>query len=142
MSAIEWLDHTADIGFRATGASIEAAFCEAGKALFSLMFDIGTIEESAEYSFELSADTCEGLLADWLSELLAQKDLTRLIFSRFEVAISRSEASGFLAKGRAFGERLDRVKHQAGTEIKGISYLGLEVVCQDAACTAQVLVDV
>jgi protein archease len=142
MSAIEWLDHTADIGFRATGPSIEAAFCEAGKALFSLMFNIGTIEESAEYSFELSADTREGLLADWLSELLAQKDLTRLIFSRFEVTISGSEVSGFLAKGRAFGERLDRVKHQAGTEIKGISYLGLEVVFQGEVCSAQVLVDV
>lgn len=142
MSPIEWLDHTADIGFRATGPSIEAAFCEAARALFSFMFVIENIDAHVDYSIEVGAATLEGLLAEWLSELLAQKDLTRLVFSRFEVKISGNETTGFSAVGRAIGERLDRVKHQAGTEVKGISYLGLAVTCQDSAYTAQVLVDV
>ena len=142
MSPIEWLDHTADIGFRATAPSIEAAFCEAGCALFSLMFAIENIHECTTYRIAVNAATREALLVEWLSELLAQKDLTRLVFSRFEVEISGNETSGFFAEGKAYGEPLDRGRHQPGTEIKGISYLGLTVTCQENACAVQVIVDV
>ena len=142
MSPIEWLDHTADVGFRATGNSVEAAFCEAGRALFSLMFSIETIAQQTEHKIEVFAPSLDDLLVEWLSELLAQKDLTRLIFSRFDVTISGNEASGFSAVGHAFGESLDRTRHQPGTEVKGISYLGLAVTCQDGVSTVQVVVDV
>ena len=142
MSPIEWLDHTADVGFRATAPSIEAAFCEAGRALFSLMFAIENIHECTTYRVAVNAVTLEGLLVEWLSELLVQKDLTRLIFSRFEVRISGNETSGFSAVGNAFGEPLDRSRHQPGIEVKGISYLGLAVTCQDGSCAVQVIVDV
>jgi len=142
MSAIRWLDHTADCGFRVTGPSLEDAFCEAGRALFSLMFAIETIRGSTAYSVALSAPSLEALLVEWLSELLAQKDLSRLVFSRFEVKISGNAIHGFSAVGRAFGEKLDRDRHQPRTEVKGISYLGLDVTCADGACVAQVVVDV
>jgi len=142
MSPIEWLDHTADVGFRATGASLEAAFCEAGRALFSLMFAIEHIRDCTDYDVVVHGATLEELLVEWLSELLAQKDLTRLVFSRFEVKISGNETSGFSAEGKAFGERLDRDRHLPGTEVKGISYLGLAVTCQDRSCAVQVIVDV
>lgn len=142
MSPIEWLDHTADVGFRATGDSIEDAFCEAARALFSLMFAVENIHECTTYRIAVNAATLEGLLVEWLSELLAQKDLTRLVFSRFEVKISGNETSGFSAMGHAFGEPLDRARHQPGTEVKGISYLGLDVSCHDELWTVQVIVDV
>jgi len=142
MSPIEWLDHTADVSFRATGPSIEAAFCEAGRALFALMFVVENIHDRTAYRITVDAATLEALLVEWLSELLVQKDLTRLVFSRFEVEISGNETSGFFAEGKAYGEPLDRERHQPGTEVKGISYLGLTVTCQEDACAVQVIVDV
>lgn len=142
MSPIEWLDHTADMGFRATGESLEAAFCEAARALFSLMFAIEHIDSSTAFPITVSAPSLEDLLVEWLSELLVQKDLTRLVFSRFELAISGSGGSGFSAVGRAFGEQLDRERHQPGTEVKGISYLGLGVSQRGEMWVAQVIVDV
>jgi len=140
--AIEWLDHTADAGFRASGASIEIAFCEAARALFSLMFAVECIDARTEFQITLNAARLEDLLIEWLSELLVQKDLSGLVFSRFELVISGNETVGFSASGRALGEPLDRVRHQPGTEVKGISYLGLAVSCQDGIHTAQVVVDV
>jgi len=142
MTPIEWLDHTADIGFRATGPSLENAFCEAARAIFSFMFAIDSIVASTSHDVDVRASSLEGLLADWLSDLLAQKDLSGSVFSRFELTIAGSDAEGYQAKGRAWGERLDRVKHQAGTEIKGISYLGLSVDCDQSQCMTQVIVDV
>ncbi|MCK5828342.1 archease, partial [Candidatus Bipolaricaulota bacterium] len=106
------------------------------------MFSIEAIRAQAEYRTALSAPSLEELLVEWLSELLVQKDLTRLVFSRFELAISGSVASGFSAVGSAFGEELDRKRHQAGTEVKGISYLGLDVSQHDGMWVAQVIVDV
>ena len=142
MPPIEWLDHAADVGFRATAESLDGVFCEAGRALFSLMFTIEAIRAQAEYRIALSAPSLEELLVEWLSELLAQKDLTRLVFSRFELVISGDATSGFSAVGSAFGEELDRKRHQAGTEVKGISYLGLDVRQRDGIWAAQVVVDV
>lgn len=142
MTSIEWLDHTADVGFRATGESIEDAFCAAAQALFSFMFAFEEIRPQTEHRIVVSAPSFSELLVEWLSELLVQKELSGLVFSRFEVTISGSEASGFSADGRAFGEILDRERHQPGTEIKGISYLGLDVSHHGKMWVVQVVVDV
>ena len=142
MTPIEWLDHTADMGFRATGDSIGDAFCEAARALFSLMFAVEEIRPLVEHRIEVSAPSLSELLVEWLSELLAQKDLTQLVFSQFNVTISGNSVSGFCAVGHALGEILDRRRHRPGTEIKGISYRGLDVSCHDELCVVQVIVDV
>jgi len=142
MTPIEWLDHTADMGFRASGGTIESAFCEAARALFSLMFALEEIRPRTEYRISVSATSLSELLVEWLSELLVQKELSGLVFSRFEVAISGNELSGFSAIGRAFGETLDRDRHRPGTEVKGISYLGLDVSQRDEMWVVQAVVDV
>jgi len=142
MMSIEWLDHTADMGFRATGDSVEGAFCEAARALFSLMFALEEIQPQTEYRIEVSASSLSELLVEWLSELLVQKELSGLVFSRFEVAIIGDELSGFSAVGRALGEALDRKRHRPGAEVKGISYLGLDVSQRDEMWVVQAIVDV
>ncbi len=142
MTAIEWLDHASDIGFRASGATIDVAFCEAARALFSLMFDIETIRPRTEHVVRVAATSQRGLLVEWLSELLAQRDLVDLIFSRFDVRVSGDNRSGFSAVGVASGEPFDPTRHVPETEVKGISYLGLEVAHRGDAWIAQCVVDV
>jgi len=142
MMSIEWLDHTADMGFRVMGDSIESAFSEAARALFSLMFALDEIQPRTEYRIEVSASSLPELLVEWLSELLIQKELSGLVFSRFDVAITGNEPSGFSAAGRALGETLDRKRHRPGTEVKGISYLGLDVSQRGEMWVAQAIVDV
>ncbi len=142
MTPIEWLDHTADMGFCASGDTIEGAFCEAARALFSRMFALAEIRPRTEHRITVSATSLSELLVEWLSELLVQKELSGLVFSRFEVAISGNELSGFSAIGRASGETLDRDRHRPGTEVKGISYLGLDVSQRDEMWVVQAVVDV
>jgi SHS2 domain-containing protein len=139
--AIEHVEHTADLGLRVTGATVEEAFCEAARGLFALMVDLRTVRPRAEYAVHLAAASNADLLVEWLSDLLAQKELTGLVFSGFEVEIGSNEGRCLL-DGVALGERLDPDRHRAKIEVKGISYLGLDVRRYAAGWTAQFVVDV
>ena len=142
MTPIEWLEHTADVGFRVRGTSVEQAFAEAARALFSLMVDLDTVKPESGTRIAAKAGTLPELLVEWLSELLAQQELTGTVFSQFDVAIEGDYASGFHAQGHALGEAFNRSRHRPGTEVKGISYLGLSVTQHDGDWVAQVVVDV
>ena len=139
--AIEYLEHAADLGLRATGATLEETFCEAARGLFGLMLDLGAVQPRAEYTVHLEAASNADLLVEWLADLLAQKELTGLVFSGFEAVISRHEGDSRL-HGVALGERLDLGRHRPRIEVKGISYLGLDVRRHGAGWAAQCVVDV
>ncbi len=139
--AIEYLEHTADLGLRATGATVEEAFCEAARGLFALMVDLRAVQPRAEYAVHLEAASNADLLVEWLSDLLAQKELTGLVFSEFGVQIDRNGGRCHL-DGVASGERLDPTRHAPRIEVKGISYLGLDVRRHNAGWAVQCVVDV
>jgi len=138
---IEYLEHTADIGLRASGTTLEQAFCEAARGLFSVMVEPVSVEPRRLYVIRRNAPSLPELLVEWLSDLLAQKELTGLFFSEFEVSIERT-SSGFILVGKARGEPLDVHRHRFGTEVKGISYLGLSVRETSGSWIAQCVLDV
>ena len=138
---VEYLDHAADVGLRATGATLEEAFCEAARGLFGLMVDLAAVVPRETYDVQVEAPTWTGLLVEWLSDLLAQVELTGLVFSAFHARIVRKEG-GFRLDGAASGEPLDSERHRAGIEVKGISYLGLDVGRRDGGWAVRCVVDV
>ncbi len=139
---VEYLDHTADIGIRARGPSVEAVFERAAAGLFSLMVRVDAVEPTKDFTVVCRGETLADLLVEWLSELLAQKDLSGLVFGRFEVEIDRGPA-GHELRGQARGEELDPSRHALGIEVKGISYLGLSVAQgDDGGWIAECVVDV
>jgi len=140
-AAIEYLDHTADIGLRVRGGTLEEVFQLAAAALFGVMVSLERIEPLREHGVSCRSESLEGLLVEWLSELLAQKDLSGLVFSRFEVSIRKHEGA-FALEGSASGEPLDTGKHEARLEVKGISYLGLLVAEEESCWLAECVVDV
>ena len=66
----EILDHTADVGIIAYGADLKQAFANAAKGLFSLITELGDVEEALHRDIELTAADEESLLVDWLNELV------------------------------------------------------------------------
>jgi len=139
--AFEILDHTADLGVLAAGRTIEEAFCEAARALFSVMVDLDTVEPRAEYVVRLEAGSDADLLVEWLGDLLAQKELSGFVFSRFEAQIRRTGRRCRL-EATARGEPLDRAVHRPAIEVKGISYLGLDVQPIEGGWQARCVLDV
>ncbi|MCK4355794.1 archease [Candidatus Bipolaricaulota bacterium] len=137
----EYLDHTADIGVRGIGKTVEEAFCEAARAIFNLMVDLEEIVPEKAIHVTVEARQLDLLLVEWLSALLVKKDLEGLLLSRFHVELREME-NGFSLRGVGWGEPLDLKRHQPKTEVKGVTYAGLRVQKEDERWLAQCVVDI
>jgi SHS2 domain-containing protein len=133
----ETFDHEADIGIRGFGATIAEAFENAAVALYSVMVNVHRVKPKERRIVKVSAPDRELLLVEWLNALLSQSDIERMVFSKFEVKIN-----GTSLIGTAWGEMLDRERHQAHVEVKGATYHMLNVQERDNGYVAQCVVDV
>ena len=137
MIQFETFEHEADIGIRGFGSSVKEAFESAAIALYSVMVNIDAVKPKEMRTLTVSAPDRELLLVEWLNALLAISDIERLIFSKFEVKIE-----GTTLNGAAWGEALDRERHEPRVEVKGATYHLLSVKEEDGRYTAQCVVDV
>ncbi len=136
-----YLDHAADLAIRAWGSSVGEAFAEAALAMFSKMIRTDQVRPMIARKYALQADSLRHLLVAWLAALLVPKDVEDLVFSRFEVDVRTAEL-GFELRGRAFGEPLDPERHEPSGEVKGITYLGLDVREEAGVWYAEFVADV
>jgi len=133
------LEHTADVGFEAFGASREDVFRNAGRALLSLIVDLESVRPLERVALDSRASEPEGLLVNWLSEILYRQDTEGWLFTDFEIeSLSDRAIQGF---GR--GEPFERGRHQIKLLVKAITYhqLTLETDPQ-GRWRAQVYVDI
>jgi protein archease len=137
MVQFETFEHEADIGIRGFGGSMNEAFENAAVALYSVMVNIDAVNPVEERTITVSAPDRELLLVEWLNALLAISDIERIVFSKFEVGME-----GTTLTGVAWGETLDKERHEPHLEVKGATYHLLSVKEQDGKYTAQCVVDV
>ncbi len=135
-----YLDHRADLAVRAWGETLDEAFVEAARALVAAMVSLDRVRPIVQKGFSLQDSSVELLLVDWLAALVAEKDLTGLVFSRFDVRVTE-EGSAVTLGGTAWGEPLDAVRHEARSEVKGISLLGLRIRTENGTWFAEYVAD-
>ncbi len=136
-----YLDHAADLAIRAWGSSIGEAFAQAALAMFSKMIRSDRVRPAIAREYTLEAATLRELLVAWLAALLVPKDVEDLVFSRFDVDV-RQTKFGFELHGRVLGEPLDTERHEPSGEVKGITYLGLDVREEAGVWYAEFVADV
>ena len=136
----ELLEHEADIGIRGYGNTIEEAFENGAKAMFSVMIDLETVESEKNVEIKCEAPDIEALFVEWLNELLTKKDIEEMSFSRFKVKIYKDDI--YKLEGTASGEKFDQKKHKAKLEVKGATYSGLKIGKKDEKIFIQCIVDV
>lgn len=134
-------EHEADVGIRGYGASVEEAFENGAKAMFSIMVDLEKVDANKDVEVKCEAEDLEGLFVEWLNQLLAKKDIEGMMYSKFNVTIRRRDDSHNL-KGFALGEELNHGKHGVKTEVKAATYHMLKVAQEDGLFIAQCVVDV
>jgi len=137
----ELIPHPSDMGVRGIGNSLEEAFSEAARAMFSLMADLEKIEPKEAVPFQVEADTLEDLFVRFLAELLFLRDVHGMLFSSFSLRIEK-EGEKFRLTGEAFGERFDREKHGVGIDVKAATYNLVSVEEKNGTWIAQGVVDV
>ena len=133
----EIFEHRADVGVRGRGETLEEAFVEGARAMFSVMVDLDTVQPVETLEVEVSAQDEGALFVEWLNELLSLADLNDVAFSEFKV-----EISGNNLKGTASGEKWNLERHEPRTEVKAATYSSLEVKNENGSYVAQCIVDV
>jgi len=137
----KYFDHQADIGIIGEGRDMNEAFQEAARAMFNIMCNLKKVEKKKSINITVKAKNAEELLVEWLNELLAQINLKNMVFSAFDVYITK-RFGRYILKGAAHGEKIDRQKHELKTEVKAATYSQLGVVKTDDHYRCQCIIDV
>lgn len=129
--------HGADIGICGVGGSLADAYEQAALAMTAVQTDKPVCAEQA-VEISCKAPDASYLLVEWLNALIYEMDLREMIFGQFEIA-----TNGLKLRAIAWGETVDRERHQPTVDIKGATYTALSVE-QDETGTwrAQCVLDV
>lgn len=139
-------NHTADAGLRIHGDSPNSLFINAARGMFSLLLppeDRGQVPEQlegepVEFPITVQAPDLALLLREWLGELLYQYSTERVYFTDFSID---SLESTRLA-GRVMGRRFTPHLESRLTEIKAVTYHGLQVTREEDGYHATVIFDI
>ena len=118
----EELDHTADVGIRSYGATLEELFGNAAAGMFSVMADPEKVEPVGEVEVRVQGGDLVELMVNWLQELLFLHETQHLLLCEFDVALD-----GLKLQARARGERIDKRRHELRTVVKAVTYHHLKV---------------
>jgi len=138
----EYLDHTADLGLRATGATPREALSEGAQAMLEAMADTSKVRETQEFEQHCRAPDVPALFVEWLNELLYQREVNDVLFASAYVTELDQQGDMWTLKGIAKGEPLDPNRHELYTEIKAATYYGLAYECSPNRCMIQCVLDV
>lgn len=118
----EHFPHDADMGIRGIGHSKAEAFEQAALAMTAVTLDPDKIHPHLKRSFSCEAPDDELLLVDWLNALVCEMDTHKMAFSRFHVLLNNHHM-----EASAWGEPVDRGRHEPAAEVKGATYTELSV---------------
>jgi SHS2 domain-containing protein len=141
MIPFEYLEHTADIKFRAYGKSPEEMLANAAAALFKAMIDPATIEVKETWKVELEASNLEQLAYDWLCEMVFLFETESAVFAAFTIKLQQNGSGSWELYGEIGGERIDLKRHAFENEVKAITLHEFQVKKNDVWCL-QVVLDV
>ncbi len=134
--SFEEIPHTADIKIHVSAPTLEDLFSETFNALMQVMY--GTRRGRAiTRNITVKSTDNESLLADFLSETLFVSEVEGLVFSDARVRIK-----GLSLTAKLRGEVFDPFRHSTGTEVKGISYSGLEIMHDANGYKVDIIFDV
>jgi SHS2 domain-containing protein len=119
----EILEHTADIGFRATAESLPELLETAADALAAIALDTSRVAERETYPVAAEGDALDSLLVNWLNEILYLVDGRRIAPRRFRVL----EVASGRVRAEAAGEPRDNQRHEPKLVVKGVTYHQLRI---------------
>jgi SHS2 domain-containing protein len=136
MKKFEFLEHTADLKFKSYGKNINEVFENSGLALSSVISRGNKIEEKKKIEINVKGKDVEGLLYNFLEELIYLLDTSYFIISKSVVKIT---------KGKLFAELWgDVAGNYSGLDhVKAVTYAEMYVKeIKKGRWEAQVVLDV
>jgi len=138
MKKYETFDHTADLGIRVFGRTLEEVFVNAAYALFDQRADLRKVQGKISREISVQGADREDLLVRWLGELLFLAESRGYLFNEF--CMRRLDSTSLEAVAR--GEIFDPSRHRFKTEIKAVTYHQVGVKETQEGWEARVIFDI
>lgn len=137
-SGFKIIEHPADLGIEARGASLAEAFTEAAYGLISLITDRESVDPAIAETVSVSGADREQLLVKWLSEILYLMDGRRFLIRDLKISLlTQTELRAVAA-----GEFLSEAKHKMKMDVKAVTYHQLAVREENLGGFVRVFLDI
>ena len=123
MGSFELLEHTAEVGLRIEGETLEEVFAQAALGLLTIMTEPESVQERLSRTVEATAPDREALLVAWLNELIYLFETQGLLFRRCRIQHLEDTA----LSAECTGEPFDPARHTIRCGVKAATYHLLEV---------------
>lgn len=140
MPDFEFIEHTADVGVRVYGETLEALFANSAGVLFGLILDFRP-QLDTEEQIILEAEDLEELLVTWLNELISLLFAYKFLPADYSIAIEDRGGLKVL-KSTIKGCNFDPYQNELKMEIKAATYHDLKVEEAASGWVAEVIFDI
>jgi SHS2 domain-containing protein len=106
----------------AWGPTLERAFAQAAEGFYETMLNLEKIDPIIEEQVKADGHDEKELLYNWLETLLLEFDIKDMVYASYDISIASDGPTLFKLRARVRGEKYDRSKHGAKTEVKGVTY--------------------
>ena len=132
------LDHPADMGIEARGATLAQAFEQAAIALTSIIIEHSTVEPREQRKVAIEATDFEQLFVKWLTEILYLYDGQHFVVC----GATLHELLPTKLKATLSGEPFSSVKHSPKLDVKAITYHQLRIQANEDGGKITVYLDI
>lgn len=132
------ISHTADIGFKVWGGTLEELFSNAARAVTENLVEISDGIPNQTVFVQLNADSLEELLVKWLNEIVFLFETQSLMGLGFHVL--QCDPKNF--KAAIHGLHWDPAQYPLKTQIKAVTFHEMSVRKKGDQFEVQVILDV
>jgi SHS2 domain-containing protein len=142
MRKIKFIDHTADIAAEISGDSLEELFRAGFEAYMESILEESEIKKEEQQSVNVSADSREELLVNFLNELNFLTLTKKWLPAAIDELNITSNSGIHQLMGILEGESFDETKHEFSIEIKSVTYHQMEIVSESGVYRTTVVFDI
>ncbi len=130
---------TADIAIESRGDTLEELFTASAKATFEVMADISSIQPETGKTLHLENPEIDGLMFDWLAELIYLKDSEFMLFGKYDIKITKN--TNYQLDAEIFGEEINQSRHDLRCDVKAITFHLFEVYEKNGKWISRFILD-
>jgi len=130
---------TADVAIESRGDTLEELFTASAMATFEVMADTSSIQPKIRKTLHLENSEIDGLLFDWLAELIYLKDSEFMLFGKYDIKITKN--GNYQLDAEILGEEINQSKHDLRCDVKAITFHLFEVYEKEGKWISRFVLD-
>ena len=131
---------TADVAIESRGDTLEELFTASAMATFEVMSDTSSIQPKIKKTLHLEHSEIDGLLFDWLAEIIYLKDSEFMLFGKYDLKITKD--TNYQLDAEILGEEINQSKHDLRCDVKAITFHLFEVYEKDGKWISRFILDI